>query len=65
VTVPEPLAAAATVVCHPDEPTLIVKAPGNGYAALLWREGHQALMQRRGGRPLLGTGCVGAWCRAA
>jgi hypothetical protein len=46
VTVPQPLAADATVVSHPDEPTLIVKpAPGNGYASLLWREGHQALMQ--------------------
>ncbi len=46
MTLPDPLAANATVVAHPDEPTLIVKpAPGNGYASLLWHECLMAMLQ--------------------
>jgi hypothetical protein len=63
VAVPEPLAADATVVSHRDEPTLIVKpAPGSGYAALLWPEGHQALMEdEEAGR----YGALSVWAHGA
>jgi hypothetical protein len=44
VTVPDPLAAPGRVVNDPGERTLIVRPAETGYAALLWREGHRALV---------------------
>ena len=47
MTVPRPLAADGRVDHDPDTRTLIVRPArdANGYAQLLWREGHQALVQ--------------------
>jgi hypothetical protein len=44
VTVPDPLAASGRVVNDPGERTLIVRPAESGYAALLWRAGHRALV---------------------
>jgi hypothetical protein len=58
VSVPNPLAADGTVINHPAERTWTVKpAETRGYAALLWRQGHRALVEAeqsgRYGAPLV------------
>ena len=63
---PVPLAVAGAVTIHPDEPTLIVKpAEARGHSALLWRQGHRAMMEaeRRGryGAPTLWASGAGRY----
>jgi hypothetical protein len=48
VTVPSPLAADGVVAIDANTRELVVKPAETGYAALLWREGHRALMHSEG-----------------
>jgi hypothetical protein len=65
VTVPDPLAADARVDVDPDSRTLIVRpaTDADGYAKLLWRQGHQAIVEAEESYSMRGPSALGLVAR--